>query len=82
MDEPDVVQDSSTGTVLSIAIGYRLPVHKIFVGSLRATGYKGHIVLGVSEDTGQDVLDYLHAQGVTVKLLHRVNCTHGYNPRF
>ncbi|KAG7358949.1 hypothetical protein IV203_015538 [Nitzschia inconspicua] len=41
-------QNSSTATVMAMATGYRLDAYKRFVGSLRKSGYQGHIILAVS----------------------------------
>lgn len=38
-----------------------------FVGSLRATGYSGHIILGVSKDLQEEVVKYFKEQNVSIK---------------
>ena len=35
-----------------------------FVGSLRATGYDGHIILGVSKDLSPEILEYFKEMNV------------------
>ena len=68
--------DSSTATVMGMAVGYGLDVYKRFVGSLRKTGYRGHIILGVSPDVKPEVLDYFKTRNVTPKILQFVKCTY------
>jgi hypothetical protein len=72
----DLHGDSSTATVMGMASGYTLEVYQRFVGSLRKTGYKGHIILGVAPDVSQEILDYFAWRGVTPKILQWVNCTY------
>ena len=67
--------DSSSATVLGVATGYDVDVFKIFVGSLRRSGFLGHIILGVAEDVSTDVLDYFKSRNVTAKVLQNANCT-------
>ena len=67
--------DSSSATVLGVATGYNVDVFKIFVGSLRRSGFLGHIILGVADDVSTDVLDYFKARNVTAKVLRKANCT-------
>ncbi len=47
------------------------------MGSLRATGYPGHIILGISEDAPSDVVDYLTSQGATVHRYVKVDRNEG-----
>ena len=68
--------DSSTATVMGMASGYHLRTYQSFVGSLRKSGYKGHIILGVAPDVPSDVLRYLAYRNVTVKVMRWVNCTY------
>ena len=67
---------SRTATVMGMATGYDLPVFERFVGSLRKTGYRGHIILGVAPDVSPDILAYFRYRQVTPKLLHWQNCTY------
>lgn len=72
----DVQGDSSTATVMGMATGYGLDVYQRFVGSLRKSGFKGNIILGVAPDVSPRVLAYFKYRGVTPKLLKWVNCTY------
>jgi len=69
--------DSSKSVVMGLASGYGLNVYEQFVGSLRATGYPGHIILGISKDAGPDVLQYLKKHNVTVHEIEKADvCTY------
>jgi len=59
--------DSDKSAVIGLASGYGLNVFEVFVGSLRATGYQGHIILGISKNAPKHVTDYLESQNVTMK---------------
>jgi hypothetical protein len=72
----DVMGDSSTATVLGMASGYDLRVYTQFVGSLRNSGYKGHVILGVAPDVSQEVLDYFESRNVVPKIQQWVNCSY------
>ena len=61
--------DSSKSAVLGLASGYGLNVYQDFVGSLRATGYTGHIILGIAKNAPSDVLNYLKEQNVTIEFV-------------
>ena len=74
--------DSSTATVMGLATGYTLDVYKRFVGSLRKTGYTGHIILGVAPDVDPEVERYLAYRNVMVKKLKWVNCTYPDSKKF
>ncbi|KAL7530555.1 hypothetical protein ACHAWF_003428, partial [Thalassiosira exigua] len=68
---------SSESAVIAMAAGYGLETYRQFVGSLRTTGYRGKIILGVSADMEDDVRAYLREQDVTTKELHiTMNCTY------
>lgn len=85
--EPEL-QIKGTGganaTVIGMATRYGLNTFVRFVGSLRNTGYEGHIILGVSpkEDTKhaskiqEGVMEYLSSQNVTMKHIEYVTCHH------
>ncbi|GKY97194.1 hypothetical protein MPSEU_000677800 [Mayamaea pseudoterrestris] len=75
------VNDSSTATVMGMATGYDLRIYQQFVGTLRKTGYKGHIILGVSPDVSPEILAYFEYRNVTPKLLQYVNCTYSIPAR-
>ncbi len=65
--------------VIGLAAGYDLPVLRRFVGSLRQTGYCGHIILGVAPDVTDAVLEYLQQQQVTIQRLQWTPCEYHYN---
>lgn len=68
--------DSSTATVMSMATGYGMEVYQRFIGSLRKSGYKGHIILAVDvNDLTPEVLDYFHYRNVTYKTVEMLNHT-------
>jgi hypothetical protein len=69
-------RDTSSATVMGMASGYDLKVYERFVGSLRKTGYGGHIILGVAPDVPKDVLEYFAYRNVTAKILTWVDCTY------
>lgn len=71
-----VKRDSTNATVMGMASGYDLSVYERFVGTLRKTGYKGHIILGVSPDVSQSILDYFNYRNVIPKPLPLVNCSY------
>jgi len=50
--------DSSKSAVLGLATGYPRNVYEGFVGSLRATGFAGHIILAIAKDAPSDVVSY------------------------
>ena len=53
--------------VLAMATNMGMVEYYNFVGSLRATGYSGHIILGINDGAGDDELNYLRSQNVTIK---------------
>ena len=55
------------GVILSLAMNYNLNSHKTFVGTLRQTGFKGNIILGVEEQMKPNVKNYLNQMNVTMK---------------
>jgi len=71
----EVMNDSTNATVMGMATGYNVGVYKRFVGSLRKSGYKGHIILVIADDPARGVVDYLSSKGVTMKTLKKVPCT-------
>lgn len=58
---------SSHSAVLAMATNMGLTEYQTFVGSLRATGYDGHIILGIDEHPDEVVIQYLSSQNVTMK---------------
>jgi hypothetical protein len=77
----DLRGDSSAATVMGMASGYDLDVYQIFVGSLRRSGYKGHIILGVAPDVDPKVLEYFKYRNVTAKVQKWVDCTYKDNDK-
>jgi hypothetical protein len=75
-DSIDLQGDSSTATVMGMASGYDLDVYQRFVGSLRKSGYKGHIILGVAPNVNPNVLEYFSYRNVTAKVQKWVDCTY------
>ncbi|KAG7351471.1 hypothetical protein IV203_010831 [Nitzschia inconspicua] len=69
-------QNSSTATVMAMATGYRLDEYKLFVGSLRKSGYQGHIILAVSQDLEPETEKYFKSRNVDFRKVQYVNCTH------
>ncbi|KAL7501440.1 hypothetical protein ACHAWT_010409 [Skeletonema menzelii] len=69
--------DSSKSAVLGLATGYPRYVYEGFVGSLRATGFSGHIILAIAKNAPDDVVSYLKEQNVTMKHVERAEkCTY------
>jgi hypothetical protein len=67
---------SSSATVIGMAMGYNVNTLRGFIGSLRKSGFLGHIILGVAEDVSPEVLDYFWFRNVTYKVLAKAKCTH------
>ena len=67
---------SSMSAVIGLAMGYELKTYQIFVGSLRATGYDGHIILGVQTDMPPEIAAYLASHNVTTKEVVMGICTY------
>lgn len=72
--------DSTTATVMGLAVGYEIGVYKLFVGSLRYSGFKGNIILGIDRNAPSPVVQYLQSKGVTMVLLERVKCLYRPSP--
>lgn len=58
---------SSHSAVLAMATNYDMETYQTFIGSLRATGYDGHIILGVSENPSEELASYCALQNVTMQ---------------
>eukprot|EP00529_Nitzschia_sp_RCC80_P019868 CAMPEP_0113498532 /NCGR_PEP_ID=MMETSP0014_2-20120614/31229_1 /TAXON_ID=2857 /ORGANISM="Nitzschia sp." /LENGTH=424 /DNA_ID=CAMNT_0000392575 /DNA_START=23 /DNA_END=1294 /DNA_ORIENTATION=+ /assembly_acc=CAM_ASM_000159 len=69
-------KDSSTATVLSMATGYSLRDYERFVGSLRKTGYAGHIILAVAPTMDDLTRRYLEGMNTTLYEVQKMNCTY------
>ena len=53
--------------VMAIAINYPLEYFRIFVGTLRASGYAGDVALVVTEAVGVDIASYCREHGVELR---------------
>lgn len=73
--------DTSSASVMGMASGYRLGVYQRFVGSLRRSGFQGHVFLGVAPDVDPAILEYLRRRNVTAKVQTWVNCTYSDSDR-
>lgn len=67
-------QDSSTATVMGMAMGYGINTYRTFVGSLRNSGFSGHIILAVSPDIEPEAESYLLSKQVSVQKIEIVDC--------
>ena len=57
--------------------GFPTHIYQTFVGSLRATGYSGNIILGIASDAPTSTVDYLASQNVTIKYIENAEkCTY------
>jgi len=70
-DAVDLNGDSSSATVISMATGYGLETYERFVGSLRKSGFKGHIILGVSH-VSPEVEKYFKWRNVTARVVEMI----------
>jgi hypothetical protein len=70
----ELLWDSSTATVMGMATGYGVQEYRYFVGSLRKSGYQGHIMLGVDPDMRPGVEDYLTKMNVTMLRIKKIPC--------
>jgi hypothetical protein len=68
------VQSSRHATVMGMATNLHIYAFKTFVGSLRNSGFQGHIIL-IVENLGDGAKEYLESQNVTMKFLKQTNCT-------
>ena len=69
--------ESSKSVVMGMINGFPLSIYETFVGSLRATGYPGHIILGIANDAPKGTIDYLNSQNVTIKYIENAErCTY------
>ena len=62
-----------------MASSSQLDEHVRFVGSLRATGYDGKIILGISPDSSPEIIEYLDSQNVIYHRIHRSETGCKYN---
>jgi len=73
---------STDDTVIGIGADYDIATYKQFVGSLRKSGFKGNIILGLGDTrihSKDEITLYLDAQGVTLKKIRTTPCK--YNPK-
>jgi len=70
----DVHGDSSTATVAAQATGYPLEVHQRFVGSLRHSGYRGHILLMTEANLPPEIERYFRYRNVSWSGTEMVDC--------
>lgn len=57
-EKVDLKGDSSSATVIGMAVNYPLSVHERFVGSLRRSGFKGNILLLVEANPPEELKTY------------------------
>jgi hypothetical protein len=74
--QSELRDDSSDATVMAMAQGYKLDVHRRFVGSLRKSGFKGSIMLATEPVLKEGVEAYLVKQNVTILRLNYTACVH------
>jgi hypothetical protein len=67
---------SASATVMASATNYDIATYRRFVGSLRQSGYTGHIMIGLQPDPSPKIINYLTQRNVTVHILSWVNCTY------
>ena len=69
--------DSTNATVMGFATGYGVTDYKTFVGSLRKSGFRGHVILAVAPTIDEESIQYLKSRQVTFVKVQYVPCTHG-----
>lgn len=71
-DDKDITED---GCIMGLAL-YKnnIKMFRRFVGSLRHFGYKGHIILGVSDSLSAEEMAYLTAKDVTLYTVEISTC--------
>jgi hypothetical protein len=69
------VQNSKNATVMGMAYNYDVRSVKPFVETLRLSGYKGNIIMGISPEPREGLEDYLQSRNVITKKLKMVNCS-------
>jgi len=70
--------DDTAATVIGMTYSSDIKLYKRFIGSLRATGFGGQIILGIEESfltTHADIISYLQEHNVTLQYLHPIECT-------
>jgi len=71
----DVSGDSSTASVIAMGTGYEITVYQRFVGSLRKSGYRGHILLLVDDTITPETKRYFAYRNVTYRVVEMINST-------
>lgn len=74
--EQPLMWDSTNATVMGYATGYAVPTYKKFVGSLRNSGFKGHIILAIAPDADEKVTNYLASRNVIMHKVKFIECTY------
>ena len=70
--------DDTAATVVGMTYSSDIKLYQRFIGSLRATGFGGQIILGIEETlstTHPDIISYLQGKNVTLQYLHPIECT-------
>lgn len=77
VEAEELMTDSTNATVMGFATGYSVRVYRSFVGSLRKSGFRGHIILAVAPDIEAEAVEYLLSRRVTISKVEFIPCTHG-----
>jgi hypothetical protein len=67
---------SKNSAVLAMATNMHIDDYQRFVGSLRATGFSGTIILGISDNASDEIRTYLSSQQVIMKDYVVGKCTY------
>lgn len=67
---------SKNSAVLAMATNMHIGDYQRFVGSLRATGFSGTIILGISDDASDEIRTFLSSQQVVMKDYVLGKCTY------
>jgi hypothetical protein len=76
-----LVYDSSSATVLAMAVNYDALHYSRFVGTLRKSGYQGHVILATEpniETAKPHLVRYLSQRNVTLVPVKYINCTSAF----
>jgi len=69
----NVDEGSSSATIISMAVNYGMDVYGRFIGSLRKTGFQGHIILAVDKsDLSPEVLQYFEYRNVSYRIVEMI----------
>mmetsp|Transcript_2407 Transcript_2407/g.3199 ORF Transcript_2407/g.3199 Transcript_2407/m.3199 type:complete len:432 (+) Transcript_2407:105-1400(+) len=72
---------TGTSTVIAVGTYNDIVVYKQFVGSLRYSGFRGSIILGIQkQEINLEIQHYLLSQNVTIKYLIETPCRHHVVP--